>query len=264
VRGHFIFLAGFGLGVASAAAADEQPICADRPGKATSACTVPAGHWQVETGFADWTLQKGGDERDTSLVIGETTVKYGLTDSTDIEVDFAPWQRAKSRFGGLRESARGIGDVNLIAKQRLSRADAPVQLVAMPVVKVPTAKHSLGNGEWEAGMLVPIGYAIPTTPLSLGLTPEFDWVADSDAHGHHMAMAQVVSVGWQATDKLNISAELWRGWDWDPSGTTRQASADGSVTYLLSNELQLDAGANFGLNRATPDVELYAGISKRF
>jgi hypothetical protein len=33
----------------SAAAADEQPICADRPGKATGTCTVPAGHWQVET-----------------------------------------------------------------------------------------------------------------------------------------------------------------------------------------------------------------------
>ena len=42
----------------SAAAADQQPICADRPGKATSACTVPAGHWQIETGLADWTLQK--------------------------------------------------------------------------------------------------------------------------------------------------------------------------------------------------------------
>ena len=264
MRGHLIFLAGFGLGVATAAAADEQPICADRPGKATSACTVPAGHWQVETGFADWTVQKGGGERDTSLVIGETTIKYGLTGSTDVEVDVTPWQRSTSRFGGLRESARGIGDVNLIAKQRLSPADAPVQLVAMPVVKIPTAKHSLGNGKWEAGVLVPVGYAIPKTPLSLGLTPELDWVADGDGHGHHVAMAQVVSLGWQATDKLNVSAELWRGWDWDPAGTTLQASADGSVAYLLSNDVQLDGGAKFGLNRVTPDVELYAGISKRF
>jgi len=76
--------------------------------------------------------------------------------------------------------------------------------------------------------------------------------------------AQVVSLGWQASDKLNLSAELWGGWDWDPAGTTRQASADGSVAYLLSNDVQLDAGANFGLNRATPDVEIYGGVSKRF
>ena len=44
----------------------------------------------------------------------------------------------------------------------------------------------------------------------------------------------------------------------------RQASADGSVAYLLSKDVQLDAGANLGLNRNTPDVELYAGVSKRF
>jgi hypothetical protein len=36
------------------------------------------------------------------------------------------------------------------------------------------------------------------------------------------------------------------------------------VAYLVSKDLQLDAGANFGLNRETPDVELYAGFSVRF
>jgi hypothetical protein len=33
---------------------------------------------------------------------------------------------------------------------------------------------------------------------------------------------------------------------------------------LLSNEVQIDAGADFGLNRLTPDVEIYGGVSKRF
>lgn len=252
------------LTVPVAAQADESPICADRPGKATSACTTPVGDWQVETGFADWTLQKEGGERDTSLVIGETTVKYGVTDSADLEVDVTPWERASSRVGGLHESASGFGDVNLIYKQRLTASDAAVQVVAMSFVEAPTAKHSLGNGKWEGGLLVPIGYSIPKTPLSLTLTPEIDWVADADGHGHHAAMAQVASLGWQATAKLNLSAEIWGAWDWDPAGTTRQASADAAAAYLLSNDVQLDAGANFGLNRDTPDVELYAGVSKRF
>jgi hypothetical protein len=241
---------------ASAAAADQSPICADRPGKATGTCTVPARKWQVETGLADWTLQKDGSERDTSLVVGETTVKYGLTDSADVEVDVSPWQRS----GG----ARGVGDVRFIYKQRLTAADAPVQVAARPFVKAPTAKHSLGNGKWEAGLLVPIGYAIPGSPFSLALTPEIDWAADPDGRGHHAAMAQVAAVGWAASDRLNLSGELWGAWDWDPLGTTRQASADGSLAYLLGNDVQLDAGANFGLNRATPDLELYGGISFRF
>ena len=77
-------------------------------------------------------------------------------------------------------------------------------------------------------------------------------------------MAQVASLGWQASERLSLAAELWAAWDWDPAGTVRQASADGSVAFLVSNDVQVDAGANLGLNRQTPDIELYTGISVRF
>jgi hypothetical protein len=265
VRGHFCILAGIALALSGRVkAADQSPICADRPGKATSACTVPLGHWQLETGFADWTLQKEGGERDTSLVIGETMIKYGLTASSDIEVDVTPWQDARTRLGDIHEGVSGFGDTNVVYKQRLTSTDAAVQVLAMPFVKVPTANHEVGNGKWEGGLLFPIGYAIGKTPFSLALTPEVDWVANGDGHGHHAAMAQVVSLGFAATDKLNLSAEIWGGWDWDPDGTTRQVSADAAAAYLLSNNVQLDAGANFGLNRNTPDAELYGGVSVRF
>jgi hypothetical protein len=264
MRGEKLIAAGLALCIGAAASADEQPICADRPGKATSTCTVPSGHWQIEAGLADWSLQRGGGERDTALVIGETTFKYGLSDHSDIEVDVTPWQRMTSRAAGVHESASGIGDVKLLYKQELTADDAPLQVTALPFVKAPTAKRSLGNGKWEGGLLFPIGYAIGKSPFSIGLTPELDWAADADGHGHHAAMVQVASLGWQATDKLNLSAEIWGQWDWDPAGTTRQASADGAAAYLLSNSVQLDGGANFGLNRETPDVELYAGVSKRF
>jgi hypothetical protein len=264
MRGAIRIIAPALLGMSSAAAADEQPICAARPGKATPTCTVPAGQFQLETGLADWSVQKAGGERDTALVIGETTFKYGLTDRSDLEVDVTPWQRATSRGSGFHNSAAGVGDINVAYKQQLTSSDAALQLAVLPYVKLPTANHSLGNGKWEGGLLIPIGYAIPKSPLSIGLTPELDWVADTDGHGHHAGMVQVVSLGWQVTDKFSVSGDFWGQWDWDPDGTTRQYSADGSIAYLVSNDLQLDAGANFGLNRNTADVELYTGVSVRF
>jgi hypothetical protein len=264
MRGRRLICAALLMCAGSAAAADDAPICADRPGKATGTCVVPLRHWQLETGFFDWASQKDGGERDTSLAIGESTIKFGLTDRSNLEVDVTPWQRSTSRAGGVHDSASGFGDLTVLYKQQLTSTDASVQVAAMPFVKAPTAKHSLGNGKWESGLLVPIGYVIPKTPLGIALTPEIDWVADGDGQGHHAAMAQVVSLGWQATDKLNLSAELWGAWDWDPARTTRQASADGAVAYLLSNRVQLDAGANFGLNRVTADVELYGGLSVLF
>jgi hypothetical protein len=261
MRGRAI-IAALLLSTANAALADEQPICADRPGKATSTCTVPAGHWQVETGLADWSLDRSAGDRETSLVLGETLIKFGLTDRSDIGVDVTPWQRSTSRGPGFHDSAQGFGDLRVVYKHALT--DAPLQLSVSPFVKIPTAKRPLGNGKGEGGLLLPIGYSIPNSPLSIGLTPELDWAADADGRGHHAAMAQVVSLGWQASPRLNLSGEIWGQWDWDPVSTTKQASADASVAWLAAKDIQLDAGANFGLNRRTPDVEFYAGVSKRF
>ena len=259
-----IILTAMLLGCSGAAAADEPSICANRPGKSTPTCTVPARHFQVETGVADWSLQQDGGTRDTSLALGETTFIYGLSETSDIEVDVTPWQRDVSRGPGFRERNSGFGDVVALYKQRLTGSAAAVQIAALPFVKLPTAKRPLGNGKVEAGLLVPIDYSIPKSPISIEATPEIDWVADADGHGRHLAMAQVVSLGIQATSRLGLSAELWGQWDWDPQGTTRQVSADGTLAYLVSERLQLDAGANFGLNRQTPDVELYTGVSVRF
>src|SRR6188472_3912586 len=88
----------------STADAEVDPICAARPGKATPACTVPAGRFQLETGIADWSVAKDSGVRATALVLGETTFKLGLSSRSDIEVDVTPWQRAKVSGGGFDES----------------------------------------------------------------------------------------------------------------------------------------------------------------
>jgi len=244
--------------------ADAQPICADRPGKAWATCTVPRGHVEIDIGLAGWSLQNNPGEHETEVAIGETEIRYGLTDRSEIAFDIAPYVRAVSRAGVTRSQHSGVGDLTVFSKNRLTSDNAAIEVALVPLVKIPTARGPLGNGKWEGGLLVPIGYAIPGTPFSIAATPEIDLVADEDGHGHHTAMAQVAGLGWQASEKLGFSAEIWGAWDWDPAGTTRQASADGTVAYLVSKDLQLDAGANFGLNRETPDVELYAGFSVRF
>lgn len=252
--------------VPSAAAAqnDPSPICADRPGKATGTCTIAPGHFQLETGLASWSLSKDSGVRETSLTLGETVIKYGLGDRTEVGVDITPYTRTSMRAGGVTDHASGFGDTTIQLKHRLTTDAAPVQVALLPAVKIPTAKHDIGNGKVEAALLVPVNYTIPHSRLSIGATPEVDWLADSDGHGHHAAMAQVVTLGWQATRRLTLSAELWGQWDWDPAGTTRQYSFDGSMAFAASSDVQLDLGANLGLNRNTPDLELYAGAAIRF
>ena len=264
VRGHFIIVGTVGLAFASAAAAaDEQPICADRPGKANPTCTVPAGMVQIETGLVDWIRDSEPGIRTDSLSLASTAFKYGVSERWSLELDVTPYESLRVPGGGIHETDSSFGDLFVRSKYRLTSGDG-VQIAMNPFVKIPTASRPIGNRKLEAGIAFPIDYSIPKSTLSITLGPEIDWVENGDDHGHHAAMAQVVGLGWSVTRKLNLSAELWGQWDWDPSGTTRQATADGAIAYLLNTSLQLDAGANFGLNRVTPDVELYGGVSVRF
>jgi hypothetical protein len=61
-----------------------------------------------------------------------------------------------------------------------------------------------------------------------------------------------------------LAGELWTNVNLDPSGTVKQASVDAALAYAVSNSVQIDTGANIGLTRDTPDVELYGGLSLRF
>ena len=248
----------------SAASAEPQPICADRPGKSTAPCTAPAGHFQVETALADYMLQKSVGARETLVTLGETTIKYGVDSRTDVEIDLTPWLRGTSREGGTHRTVSGIGDVNLLLKHEFTDSGAALRVSALPFVKLPTARRPVGNGKVEAGFLLPIQYSIPDSALSITVSPEIDWLADSDGRGHHAAMAQVASVGWQATHKLNLSAELYQQWDWDRSKPERQSSFDAAAAYAVRDDLQIDGGINLGLSRAAADVEVYAGVAEQF
>lgn len=252
------------LASGAAAAADQPPICADRPGKANATCTVPAGQFQLEMALADWTLDRTDDERDTVLVLGATAIKYGLTDRSHIELDIAPYVRATSRAGGVHECASGFGDLLVRYKHRLTADDAQVEVSVFPFVKLPTAKRALGNRKVEGGIEFPVSFATGISGVSLAFDPELDVVADSDGRGRHPAMGQAFDINVAANSRLSFTCELWGRWDYDPERTTKQFSADGAIAYLLTNAVQLDAGVNFGLNRQTPDIELYAGVSKRF
>jgi hypothetical protein len=257
--GRFLIPGAALLVTSTAATANEQPICADRPSKSTGECTVPAGHWQVETGLIDWSHSSSGD----MTTVGSSLVKTGLGNRADIELGLTPFQSMRTDSDGAHQRDSSFGDLVARVKYRLTADDAAVQVALDPFVKLPTANHRLGNGKVESGVLVATSAAVGKG-LTLSFDPELDWVADADGDGHHLATQQVLNLGVAATEKLALSAELWGRWDWDPSGTGKQASADTSIAYLLNNNLQLDAGANLGLNSQTPDVEFYAGVSVRF
>jgi hypothetical protein len=244
--------------------AAQEPICADRPGKANPTCTVPAGSWQIETGLIDWDSDKQRDFRTRDLSFGQTALKFGLTSRSHLELDITPFTQTKVSGAGVSDRVSGVGDLGIAYKRRLTRDSAPVQVALYPFVKIPTAGHALGNGKVEGGTALLVDGSIPGTSLGWNIAPEVDVNANADGSGYHLGTTQALSIGVPLSSRFSMSVEIWGNWDFDPAGTVRQYSADAAAALLVSNDIQLDAGMNVGLNRDTPDLELYSGLALRF
>ena len=252
----------FLLAALPAQAAELGPICADRPGKGTSPCTLARGHAQVELGLFDESFQRrSGVTVDTGNA-GALLLKYGVSDRVDLEAGMALFQFQRVHSPAGRLSADGVGDLFLRAKINPLHSDGPFALVLGPTLKIPTAKGPLGNGAVEGGMVAPMSYDLGGN-WSVAMTPEADILRDGAGGGYHANLTDVVGIG-HSFGPLTLGAEVWSAQNMDPAGTVSQYSFDVDAAWLIGNNTQLDGGANFGLNRATPDLEIYFGISERF
>ena len=86
---------------------------------------------------------------------------------------------------------------------------------------------------------------------------------DADGRGLHVQLTGLVNLGKQF-GLTTLYGELWTAQNLDPLGTIRQDPADVALAHLLTDALQVDAGGSFGMNRATPDAQLYIGLSTRW
>ncbi|MEA9831250.1 transporter [Xanthomonas campestris pv. raphani] len=266
-----IALAGVLCGLASQAQAQAQaqdateaPLCTDRPTKANSTCTVPAGAWQLETDIGSYTRDSQPGTRIETSVFTNPTLKYGVSDRIDLQLNWAPQLQVKTtdRATGARSSLSGGGDIYLRMKARFYESDTATVAV-LPFVKAPTARTGLGNDEWEGGIALPINFALPNS-FSLTFGPEVDWLADSDGSGNHIAVINAINLARPLTPKLSMAVEVWSSINCDPAETIEQYSADIATAYLINPLLQLDVGANFGLNDRNPDAQVYVGLAHRF
>jgi hypothetical protein len=240
------------------------PICTDRPTKANATCTVPAGSFQVETDIGNTTHDHQASTTTRTINTITPTLKYGIDESTDIQLSWSPRIRidARDHAGDARSRTAGHGDTYLRVKHRLVETDS-VSVSIIPFVKAPTATHGVGNDRWEGGIALPVGLPL-AGGFSLTFGPEIDLLADADGSGHHAALVNLVNVSHPLGSRTTLAVEVWDLVNRDPLGTVRQRSADMAISYLIGPTWQVDVGANIGLTRETPDRQVYVGLSARF
>ncbi len=249
---------------AASASAQEREYCPERPGIDTPACTMAKGRISVETSIADWTRDDQPGSRDDNILIGDTLVRVGVTDTIEARVGWTPFGHDRMRDSSGVDTVDGVGDLSLGLKANLYNPDGSgFSLAVLPYVTLPVGRSSIGAGDWGAGFLIPVTYELSDT-VSLDLSPEIDAAVDQDGNGRHLAYSAAAGLALKLDKDFTLTGELQALRDDDPEEHATQAVAALSLAWSASDDLQFDVLGAAGLNDAAPDARLYAGVSRRF
>jgi hypothetical protein len=247
-----------------AAAPFVRELSTDRPDTTESPYTVEASRWQVETEIVRASRDSEDGVRISTLALGATNLKYGLTDSADVQLVLEPYSRVRvTAPGGARTTIDGVGDTTVRLKLNFAGNDGTgTAFGVMPFVKLPTAARRLGNGHAEGGLIFPIALQLGGD-WSLGLMAEGDVVRNDNDDGYAFALVTTASLAGEIAPRTGMFFELANEAD-HTRASTWATSFNTGITYALTPDAQLDAGVNLALTSAAEDRVFFLGASWRW
>lgn len=249
---HFTSLYSLFALLSACPAAELRPLSTDRPDTTESPYTVDAGHYQFEMEITNWT--RDGSQREFSL--GELNAKIGLDASTDLQV-VLPF------YNHVRNGGEGFGDIEVRLKHNLwGNDEGSTALAIMPFVKLPTANGDLGNGDFEGGIIIPLGFEGPGD-WACAVMAEVDFESDEDGRGNHLVGLVSATTSHAITENTGIFLELV-GAQSAESGADFEAYFNTGATWAITPTWQLDGGIRVGLTDASTDHTPFLGISTKF
>jgi hypothetical protein len=229
----------------------------DRPGQTNGPFTVAPGHLQIETGIINYTYDHAS-KLNRADFFSQSEFRVGLVPNGEIDLVLNPlsWQRQ----AGI--SASGFGDTTLQGKWTLwSDPSGNNAFGLIPFVSLPTAQHGLGSGGTQGGVFFPFVASLPAD-FSLGFMPGAFVVRDPPG-GYHTQIVASVSLSHSIVGPLSAFSEFASSID-PHHAADWVGTIDFGLIYLLTPDLQLDAGMNVGVTRAAADVMPFLGLSARF
>lgn len=246
-----------------------RDMATDRPDQTEGPFTIDAGHFQIETDIVKYTdnrYKQGADNtRSKAWNVAPTTLKAGLTDSTDFHLIFDGYaqQTSSDKVAGTRETKNGLGDVTLRVKHNFwGNEGGQTALGIIPYVKLPTNQDNLGNNDVEGGLILPFSIDFGDG-YGLGLMTQVETLKDADDNGYHASFANSASFAVDWDESLGSYYEIYTSKGTD-AGDRWVVAFDTGVTYGLTDDIQLDAGINIGLTEAADDYQPFVGVSYRY
>ena len=225
----------------------------DRPGIAFSPSTLPAGSFDWEQGLPDLTRTITDTGR-FRLYSADTLFRIGMTQQVEFRLAVAAFNRLEVNSAGAREVSQGYGDTGIGIKISLPASSQRLSWAALLDTSLPTGQGAFRNrdavyraaivGGWllnEAQSIALYGsVARSGTQTSFTMSPNYS-VKLSEAVGGFLE-GGLTHRTHAPDDKV----------------------AGGGLTWAIQASIQLDAYADWGLTRASTDLQTGMGLSVYF
>jgi Putative MetA-pathway of phenol degradation len=235
-----------------------------RPDKTENPFTIDAGRFSVEADLFVYTqnIDRASDTLTESASYLVPNLKVGLTNNIDLQVSAGLFNVVKTKVGNQpTQTLSGFGDTTVKLKVNLWGNDGgKTAFGIVPFMKIPTNQNGIGNDSIEGGLILPLAINLSDT-WDVGLQTEFDLTKDSSNTKYNVSFANSVSFGHKLSDKWSTYFELYTN-----TGAEKgfAATFDTGLKYLLTEDIQLDAGVNLGLTEAADAFQPFVGMSIRF
>jgi len=239
------------------AQAADEPLVTDRPDFTESPFVVAKGRVQVEGGY---TYTRTGDDREHAL--GEVLVRVPMSKKAELRLGVPSylWQRG----GGAR--AVGFDDGLWEAKFALSPGGGkgwkkPATALLFGTSLPIGARAFRENGLQPQAIFAAQWELCPAASLGANL----GYARPSDGGARFDQVFGSLSAGFSLGGKWGAYTEIYGFNKADATGKSAKY-ADGGVSYLINDDLQLDARAGLGLSNHVggPDFFVGAGVARRF
>jgi hypothetical protein len=245
------------LGVTSLPSAlAQEPIITDRPDYTESVETVPPGMTQIEGGY---TFTQS-DRHNNAQSLGELLIRTAIGSKSELRIGLNSYGVGHGENG----SSYGLEDASLGAKIVLRKGAEggglrrpAVSLIALTTL--PTGTEDERGSHFQPTVKLCLGYTL-SPRIDLGVNANYSYVNDGD--DRYGEFSPSASLGYALTDRVGSFFEYYSFHPFRDQPATYYLNT--GMTYLLSDNAQLDVRVGSGLNGPSDDFFIGTGAAVRF
>lgn len=234
-----------------------EPLVTDRPDFTESAETVAPGRLQLEGGYTFFRV-----EEEELHSLGELLLRVGLLEQLEFRLAANSYVWLENPGG----DDQGFVNMSLGAKIKLFDAAERFDVIRPNVALIFETTLPTGSVDFSADEPQPIGKVALSWDisgsLSLGSNLNYAYLSEEGDRFHQFSGS--LALGYQLTEKWGTYIEYF-GFVPASKDGPNESFFDGGFTYLVNDNLQLDARAGIGaFNGKSPDYFVGIGMSWRF